>query len=133
MNPFPEDDKPLTEFLKQHQPVAPPARVDLEDQILTAVEATISPKKFVWRDRRTSSGTSQRRQAWLIPSTIAAGIIVTVVGYRAFAPTPQPNPAEVADLEAFIENNWSNTVTSDPSADHTYDQFLPVDNNSSVN
>ncbi len=129
MNPFPEDDKPLTEFLRQHRPVPPPARADLEDQILNSIEADISPEEFIRRDRRLSSGAShQRRKTWLIPSAIAAGVIATVIGYRTFAPAPQPSPAETAELEAFIESSWSNTVTPDPVIEHTtYDQLLTVD------
>ncbi len=133
MNPFPEDDKPLTQFLKRYRPVAPPASSDLEDQILARIEASIPPEEFIQRDRLASSGTSQRRKAWLIPSAIAAGVIATVVGYRTFVPTSQPSPAEAAELEAFIESSWSNTVASDPAVDHTYEQVLSVDDPSGVN
>lgn len=133
MNSSSEEDKPLTEFLQQHQPVAPSASADLEDRIMAAIAANISPEEFVRRDQQRSSGTMQRRQAWLLPSAIAAGVIATVIGYRTFAPAPQPSPTEAAELEAFIESSWSNTVASDPAADHTYEQLLTVDDPSAVN
>lgn len=132
MNPFPEDDRLLVEFLKRHRPVPPPAGADLEAQILNSIESNVSPEGFQ-RSRRTSFGISHQRKVWLIPSAIAAGVIATVVGYRTLVPAPQPSPAETAELEAFIENSWSNTVVSDPTADQTYDQLLPVDDKSSVN
>jgi hypothetical protein len=133
MNSSSEEDKPLTEFLKQHQPIAPAASVDLEDQIMRAIETNISPEEFVRRDRSQSSGTAQRRKLWVIPSAIAASVIATVVGYRTFAPAPQPSPAEAAELEAFIESSWSNTVTSDSAVDHTYEQILSVEDPSAAN
>lgn len=133
MNPSPEDDKPLTEFLKQHRPVVPPAEVDLEDRILATIAANISPEEFVRRDRHLSSSTSQRRKAWVIPTALAAGVVATVIGYRTFSPAPQPTPTEVAELEAFIESSWSTTVTSDPVTEPTYDQLLTVDDPSAVN
>jgi hypothetical protein len=130
MNPFPEEDKPLIDFLRQHRSVVPPSPVDLEERIIKAIEANISPEEFAQRDRR-SSETSQRGQVWLIPSAIAAGMIATLIGYKTLAPAPQPNPAEAAELEAFIESSWSNTVASDPSADHAYEQLLHGEDSSS--
>jgi hypothetical protein len=133
MNSSSEEDKLLTEFLKQHQPVAPPASVNLEDRIMREIETNISPEEFVRRDRSQSSGSTQQHQVWLIPSAIAAGVIATVIGYRTFAPAPQPSPAEVAGLEAFIESSWSNTVASELVVDHTYEQILSVEDPSAVN
>lgn len=133
MNSSSEEDKPLTEFLKQHQPVAPPASVNLEYRIMREIETNISPEEFFRRDRSQSSGTAQRHQVWLIPSAIAAGVIATVIGYRTFAPAPQPSPAEAAELEAFIESSWSNTVASELVVDHTYEQILLVEDPSAVN
>jgi hypothetical protein len=127
MNSSSEDDKPLTEFLKQYQPVVPPASADLEDRIMATIATTISPEEFVRRDRDQSAGTTQRRKVWLIPSAIAAGMIATVIGYRTFAPAPQPSPAEAAELEAFIESSWSNAVASDAAVDHTYELLLKGD------
>lgn len=133
MNPFPEDDKPLTNFLKQHRPVTPSAKADLEDRILATIAANSSLEEFVQRDRHLSSGTSQQRKAWVVPAAIAAGVVATVIGYRTFIPAAQPSPTEVAELEAFIENSWSTTVTSDPVTEPTYDQLLTVDDPSAVN
>ncbi len=132
MNSSSEEDKPLTEFLKQYQPVVPPASLDLEDRIMAAIETNISAAEFLRRDRDPSAGTTQRRKFWLIPSAIAAGVIATVVGYRTFTPAPQPNPAEAAELEAFIESSWSNAVASDPATDHSYEQLLSGDDASTV-
>ncbi|MBW4595251.1 MAG: hypothetical protein KME46_20685 [Brasilonema angustatum HA4187-MV1] len=93
MSEFPNDDKDLIHFLRQHRSKVPPASLDLEKRILQQVQA--SPIQLV---RHFS-------QLWLVPPVIAAGLVAAVVSYRALIPI-QPSAAEVATLETFIENNW---------------------------
>jgi len=131
MNPFPEDEKPLIDFLRQHRSVVPPSNGNLEERIMGAIEANVSAEELVQNERRRSSGTFLRRQAWLLPAAIAAGMIATLIGYKTLTPAPQPSPAEAAELEAFIESSWSNTVAFDPSADHAYEQLLHGEDSSS--
>lgn len=101
MNPPPDDDRPLTEFLKQYRALPPPASPDLEDRLMAEIES--SPK------RSRPAG----QVVWLIPPAIAAGLVATLLGYRALTPA-QLTATEVTTLESFIEANWRNTVTDTP-------------------
>ena len=47
MSRFPDDDQPLTRFLKQHQPMVPVAHPDLEDQLMRAIASTPQPRLAV--------------------------------------------------------------------------------------
>ncbi|PZV15560.1 MAG: hypothetical protein DCF22_07035 [Leptolyngbya sp.] len=105
MSRFSDEDLPLTTFLKRYQPVIPSANPDLEDQLITAIASTPHSRLTV-----VSKAHVQRRILWAVPA-IAAGLVAMVVSHRTFAPTPQPQPAEVAELQTFIENTWQDTST----------------------
>jgi hypothetical protein len=96
----PNDDQKLVNFLKQNQPIPPPAAIDLDQQILNSV----APR--------------QRRPLWIVPAAIAATLVTTIFGYQAFQPTPQT--AQNTDIEEFIASSWSDsmqsTQSSEPSA-----------------
>ncbi|MBN3926400.1 hypothetical protein [Nostoc sp. NMS4] len=98
MSQFPDDDKNLVNFLRQHRPPVLPPSPDLEQQILQQVQ--------------TSTVKPQRRltKLWLVPSVIAASLVAAVVSDRVVAPA-KPNAAELANLEAFIDSNWQGTVS----------------------
>ncbi|NJP09973.1 MAG: hypothetical protein HC866_11225 [Leptolyngbyaceae cyanobacterium RU_5_1] len=121
MSLFP-DDQPLTEFLQQHKPTVPAAAPSLEDQIVAVIEAT--PQELTNSPRALPP---RSQVVWLTRSRlakvsvgIAAGVVATVVGYRMLLPS-QPNEAEVAELEAFIQSTWDGTVADSP----TDEQILP--------
>jgi hypothetical protein len=110
MTQFPRDDSDLVNFLRQNRPQVPSASLDLEQQILQNI-AMLHP---------TSQPTQIRRRRpvlWLIPSVIAASLVAAVVGYRVLIPTQEANPAELAKLERFMENNWHGTVGDPPESD----------------
>ncbi|NMG09130.1 hypothetical protein [Brasilonema sp. UFV-L1] len=107
MSEFPNDDKDLIHFLRQHRTQIPPASPDLEKRILQDVQA--SPMQVL----RPSS------RLWLVPGVIAASLVAAVVGYRALAPT-QPSAAEVASLETFIESNWQCIINVSPERDRFF-------------
>ncbi|AFY31199.1 hypothetical protein [Calothrix sp. PCC 7507] len=98
MNQFPNDDKDLVNFLRQHRPQVPPAAANLEQQILQQVQAS------------SVQSRRQRSPFWLVPPMIAAGLLATVVIHRSLVPA-QPSAAELASLETFIENNWQGTLS----------------------
>jgi hypothetical protein len=98
MNQFPHNDKDLVDFVRQHRTQVPPASLDLEQQILQQVQASsVQPRH-------------RRSQVWLVPPMIAAGLIATMISYRAYTPA-RPSAAELATLEAFIESNWQGTLS----------------------
>ncbi|UBF29004.1 hypothetical protein K9N68_14890 [Kovacikia minuta CCNUW1] len=109
MTRFPDDDKKLIQFMRQHRPQPPSALPGLEDRILAAVEQPDQPQRS--RPRRWY------RSTW-IPPAIAAGLLVSVVSYHTLTP-PKPNSTYIASLETFVETSWQGTVT-DSSDD---DQF----------
>ncbi len=122
MNPFSEEDQPLSSFLRQNKPDVPPASPELEERLLGEI-SEMSPQagESLQRPKRSE----KRPILWLVPSAIAAGLVATLVNYRAFSPLPS-NPAETADLEAFIENTWSDPV-ADPASDPVNnDLFVPA-------
>lgn len=106
MNPHPEDDARLVDFLKQHRPVVPAATPDLEERIMAA---TIDKPSVI---DASSPGRWQRRTRWWLPLAIATGFIAIAV-YQSFL-RPQPSEAELAELETFIESTWEGTVAEQP-------------------
>jgi hypothetical protein len=84
----PDDDRKLMQFLKQHQPIPPPAAPGLERQVMAALPV-------------------RRQKVWLVIPAIAAGIAMAVWGYRLSQPAPV---AEAPDLEEFIEASWAETI-----------------------
>jgi hypothetical protein len=99
MTQLPPDDKQWQEFLRQYRPTPPPAAVDLEHQVMHAIDRTPQQPPINWR-------------LWAIPSAIAAGLLMTLSGYRLLMPLPEPSNA--ASLEAFLENNWNEVVGEPP-------------------
>ncbi len=86
----PEDDR-LVRFLKDNTPTAPPADRGLEDRILSATHRP------------------PRRRLWLVPTAIAAGLLVAWGSYRTLTPD-KPTPEELAELEAFMTDTWECTL-----------------------
>lgn len=124
MTPFPQnDDENLVNFLRQYRPIVPDAASDLEEKIIAAVEAAANNQPeatsrkqkqqsvFFVPNSRLFSGKS-----WRMPAAIAASLVMTVIGYQSLlfyqsiTAKPQPNPAEMAQLEAFLESNWKAVV-----------------------
>ncbi|MCS7030878.1 MAG: hypothetical protein NZL92_05050 [Gloeomargarita sp. SKYG116] len=80
---------PLVDFLRQYAPSAPPPHPALESRILTCI--TRPQPRPVW--------------CWF-PSVLAVTVVSLGLG-MASAHFLQPNPAQVAELEAWIEAQWS--------------------------
>ncbi|MBD1838092.1 hypothetical protein [Coleofasciculus sp. FACHB-501] len=104
MTQFPDDDKPLVEFLRQHRGHIPPSAPDLESQIMQAVAS--APPQPQWR-----------RQIWILPSALVASLLVTWAGYRVLVPnTASTASTNTAELEAFLATNWDSVVAGETPA-----------------
>lgn len=102
MTQFPDDDKRLVEFLRQHRGHVPPSAPDLESQIMQAV---------------ASAPPQGRRKIWLLPSAIVASLLVTWAGYRVLVPhTASTASTNTAELEAFLATNWDSVVAGETPA-----------------
>jgi hypothetical protein len=110
---LPSDDQKLQAFLRQHRPVPPPAQPDLEEQFMQL----ITPKAIAFNPNTTHKQTNlaiakpkklnRIRQLWLIPSTIAAGLLITWSSSRLLLPTTE---LANANLESFLETNWNDVI-----------------------
>lgn len=108
----PKDSDRLVDFLRQHRPVPPSPPPDLEERIMTAVAASPHAKTF------------PHRRLWLIPSAIA-GTLLIAWGSTNLHQQPKPSAAELASLEAFLENTWEDVGGSSEASDTELDEFDP--------
>jgi len=125
MSLLPEDDPRLTHFVKQHRPIVPAADPTLEQRIMTLVEKmprAISSQPSNWQRWR-------RRGMWLLPTSIAAGL-VAISGSQLFL-SPQPTETELAELETFIESTWQGTVAEQPTTET--EELYPLVGEGAVN
>ncbi|MBW4520049.1 MAG: hypothetical protein KME16_10170 [Scytolyngbya sp. HA4215-MV1] len=112
MTQFPDDDPMLTNFLRQHRAAPPLASPDLEDRIVHAI-ATDRPAK---KPGAQVISIHKKRSLWLVPSTLAAGLMVALVSYQTLQ-RPQVRAGDTANLETFVENNWDNSLLEEPAAE----------------
>ena len=113
MTQFPDDDSALTHFLRQHRSTPPPASPELEDRILQAI-ASNSPAK---QPGAQVIPLHQRRRLWLVPSTLAAGLLVALVSYQTLPRFQQTDHKDTVNLETFVENTWDNSLLEEPDAE----------------
>ena len=116
MNQFPNDDHELVAFLKQHRPQTPPTDAALEARLFDAIEAL--PQQDELARLRRSQPRVKRSIVWFVPPTLAAGLLVSVIGYRLLVPS-KPSTAELANLQAFLESNWKGTLTNGSTDEET--------------
>lgn len=105
----PKNSDRLGDFLRQHCPVPPSPSPDLEQRIMNAIATSPQAKTFPHRQ-------------WLIPSVIAASLLIAWVGKSLLMP-PKPSAAELASLEAFIENTWEDVEATSEASDTELDEF----------
>ncbi|XGV94922.1 MAG: hypothetical protein ACAF41_19535 [Leptolyngbya sp. BL-A-14] len=125
MSQIPNDDHELVAFLKQHRPQAPPADSALEARLFDAIDA-LPPQENLVPFRRSQPRT-RRSLVWLVPPTLAAGLVASILGYRVLVPA-KPTATDLASLQAFMESNWQGTVNSSST-----DEELPLFNEGTTN
>ena len=99
MNKFPNDhdDQKLIAFLKKHRSLPPSADNKFEMELMNKINQLPQEK----------TQPSQRPSLWIIPSAIAASLILLWGGINWLSPSPQT--AQVAtdeELEEFLLNGW---------------------------
>jgi hypothetical protein len=95
----PHDDEALKQFLRQHRSPIPPASPDLEARIMQAVGQSTTAQTKCQR-------TSSNRRLWLVPSTIAASLLVALASFQLVSLRRETNANQIANMETFLENNW---------------------------
>ncbi|MBW4471153.1 MAG: hypothetical protein KME45_12220 [Stenomitos rutilans HA7619-LM2] len=125
MSQFPNDDHELVAFLKQHRPQAPPPDPALESRLFDTIDALPTQQNVVVFQR--SQPRVRRSLVWLVPPTLAAGLVATLVGYHTLVPA-KPSATDLASLQAFMESNWQGTVNSSST-----DEELPLFNEGTTN
>lgn len=93
-----QNDEQLAAFMRQYRPVPPPAADNLETKLMRTVQQQPRPKKFA------------SSPLWVIPSAIAASILLLWGGYSILRPSSQLAKAKDADLEVFLVNSWNGTM-----------------------
>jgi hypothetical protein len=102
MNKFlPNNDRDLVNFLQQHRPLPPKAKIRLETQLMELVE----------RQPQTSAKHISGF-LWAVPSAIAMGLVITWGSQRFSQPTPQV-VQENLNLELLLVDNWETTTIED--------------------
>ncbi len=99
MKQFPnhKDDLKLIEFLQQYSPVAPSPENNFEDNLFNLLA----------KEPQIHSQIHSRK--WLLPSAIAASLILISGGYYFLKPSPQmANQNE--EIEEFLVNSWDGTI-----------------------
>ncbi|MEN9206839.1 MAG: hypothetical protein Q6L50_09320 [Gloeomargarita sp. GMQP_bins_120] len=82
---------PLVDFLRRYAPPIPPAHPALESRILTALSRP------------------QPRPVWCwFPSLLVVVVLSLGLG-MASAHLIRPDPAQIAELEAWVEAQWSSS------------------------
>jgi hypothetical protein len=114
MTQFPDDER-LIEFLRQYRPEVPPAKPNLEQQILQSLEA--APSRA-----RPSLRIIKPTIAKLVTG-MAAGMLLVLGGYRLLTPAF----VDTASLETFMVNNWDGIIGEIPetsTSDNTEAEWM---------
>lgn len=92
-----DEQQQLISFLKAYRPVPPTASKSLEERLMKRIE----------QEPITSKYSSSWR--WIVPSTLAASLLLLWGGYSLFFPKPQM-VASSEELESFLMENWTDTM-----------------------
>jgi hypothetical protein len=113
-----ESDRALLTFLRQHAPPLPLPALDLEERILVAAvaqsaAAVVGSGAVSSQPAERVGGGRSRPWPWLVPTAVAASLVVGLLDYRPLLqppPTAQVQSDSTATLEPFIEGTWQATL-----------------------
>lgn len=118
-NSFPDQDRPLVDFLRQHRPSPPPPARDLEADLLAAIAAEPPAQTGRLTDfpglRDHKSIPSLRQWFTLVPA-VAAGFALVWGTVRPPQNAPaiaQDNPDQ--ELATFFEASWNGSLSQTAS------------------
>ena len=93
-----QNDEQLVAFMRQYRPVPPAAEDNLETKLMQMVQQQPRQKKLV------------SSPLWIVPSAIAASILLLWGGYSILRPSSQLAKAKDADLEVFLVDSWNGSM-----------------------
>lgn len=106
------EDEPLLRFLQDHAAMPPSPAPELEDRIMTAIQA----ERPEFEDL-TPAPLWRQRVIWL-PTTLAAGITLLWISVQGvIVPGPALTVAEQAELETFLESAWFGVIETSDAED----------------
>jgi hypothetical protein len=114
-NQLPEEEDPqLTNFLRQHRSIAPAASPELEDTLMTTIEAQPAVK-----ERRIFQ--SRSKYIFVLAGAIATGILGTSI--HSMMNPPEPKMASDLDrFDRYVEVHWRSVVPH-PTVIENHDDF----------
>lgn len=126
-----DDDDHLVRFLKGHEPspLVPPAAK--HEEVL--MDLLVMPDQHAEARSQTAKKLSRSRLTWLVPTAIAASLVVMVGQFKAqqsFSPTPQLSDTTTKsllkgrvtvdqELETFLMDSWHNSLGEQPTPPET--------------
>lgn len=134
LSPESKEDRALVDFLRQNRPEAPVAPEALEARIMAAIaqESIAQEEESPERKRQPENYPSTkkvgkilpfRRRLWMLPSAMAAGLAIATGADILLAP-PEPTPAELARLEAYMESTWDSVLAEIDPIESESDWFF---------
>ncbi len=100
-------NEPLVQFLRKHRSSPPAPKREIEHSLMAQIEAEN-------RLGEMATVPKVRHQRWAFGGVIAASVLLLFTSIRFLQPTPS-SPQEMAELEAFIMENWEAVITPTPT------------------
>ena len=100
-------NEPLVQFLREHRSSPPVPKREIEHSLMAQIEAEN-------RLGEMATVPKVRHQRWAFGGVIAASVLLLFTSIRFLQPTPS-SPQEMAELEAFIMENWEAVITPTPT------------------
>lgn len=97
MSQIPQDDDKLVAFLRQHRPVPPTAKTNMETQLMELVD-----RSSLSRDRHCPL-------FWMISGLVTSSLLLVFASYRALNSSPQI-ANNSAELETFLIEGWNGVL-----------------------
>jgi hypothetical protein len=124
-------DEKLVSFLKQYRPNSPEAAPDFEHKVLAAIDRNeAAARKLNYLGEPQFIGSHKKSGIvgfgkWMLPSAIAAGLLVFWSGYRVLVTAQKAD--EAAHLEAFLVNNWEGVLNDSHHGENSPDFAVNTD------
>ena len=124
-----KEDRALVDFMRENRPEVPVAPEALEARIMAAIaQEEESPEENRQQEnylstKKVGKVLPFRRRLWMLPSAVAAGLAIATGADILLAP-PEPTPAELARLEAYMESTWDSVLAEIDPIESESDWFF---------